>query len=273
MNGRFFPGSWRPALDEIAFAQGSGFEVIQFRGAPEGLDKVQLAALLETVADALGEARITATMELLIRMAPTGKTPEGETPVALLAANLPAIRELPCTHVHWHLVPSERLTDAQARDLEGQLLPQFRAAAQLARTHGFHFGLEHNEPALKLFASPERCAWVLEQVEGLGLLWDFNHTAPQDVAAFKALGGAVMGLHVSDTRLPELNEHLPLGLGTLDYPDYFASLLGYGFAGPAILEIGGLPKSGGYGRDTDDALVASARRLREALVPARDSVV
>jgi hypothetical protein len=36
-----------------------------------------------------------------------------------------------------------------------------------------------------------------------------------------------------------------------------------GFHGPAILEIGGLPKSGGYGRDTDQALADSLQRLHE----------
>jgi L-ribulose-5-phosphate 3-epimerase len=38
-----------------------------------------------------------------------------------------------------------------------------------------------------------------------------------------------------------------------------------GFAGPAILEIGGLPKSGGYGRDTDEALNKSRQRLHAYL--------
>lgn len=67
-------------------------------------------------------------------------------------------------------------------------------------------------------------------------------------------------LHVADTPLPAVNHHLPLGLGTIDFPAYFAALLSRGCRGPAILEIGGLPHSGGYGRDTDDALIESLRR-------------
>ena len=30
MNGRFFPGNWRPAKEEIEFAQQAGFASIQF---------------------------------------------------------------------------------------------------------------------------------------------------------------------------------------------------------------------------------------------------
>jgi sugar phosphate isomerase/epimerase len=72
-------------------------------------------------------------------------------------------------------------------------------------------------------------------------------------------------LHVADTPLPEVNHHLPLGLGAIDFSAYMGALLGRGFAGPAILEIGGLPRSGGYGRDTDAALVESRARLLAAL--------
>jgi sugar phosphate isomerase/epimerase len=71
-------------------------------------------------------------------------------------------------------------------------------------------------------------------------------------------------LHISDTRLPETNEHLPLGMGTVDFARYCQLLRASKFHGPAILEIGGLPKSGGYDRDTDAALIDSLERLRSA---------
>ncbi len=265
MNGRFFPGNWRPAMEEIAFAQRSNFEALQFRGTAEGLGEGHLGGRLEAVSEALAEANLTATMELLVRVGARGKTPEGLTPYEVLEANGPAITTLSCTHVHWHLVPAEAMGEAQARDLEANLVPLFERATHFARENGFRFGLEHNESALKLFAPPTSCERLLEQIEDLGLVWDFNHTAPEDLAAFKALGERVTALHVSDTPLPETNYHLPLGLGNLDYADYCASLLGQGFSGPAVLEIGGLPKSGGYGRDTDEALVDSAARLRAAV--------
>jgi sugar phosphate isomerase/epimerase len=72
-------------------------------------------------------------------------------------------------------------------------------------------------------------------------------------------------LHVSDTPLPAVNHHLPLGMGTIDFAAYAQALYAGGFSGPAILEIGGLPQSGGYGRDTDAALASSLQHLQEAL--------
>jgi L-ribulose-5-phosphate 3-epimerase len=62
---------------------------------------------------------------------------------------------------------------------------------------------------------------------------------------------------------------LPLGLGTVDFTTYCRALLARGFHGPAILEIGGLPVSGGYGRDTDAALIDSRARLHAALATAQ----
>ena len=168
-----------------------------------------------------------------------------------------------CTHVHWHLAPIGAPQQDEVLELERQLVPQFRRAVSLAQEGGYAFGVEHNEPDLLLSGTPEGCARLLGEVDGLSLVWDLNHTIPAHLADFKVLGERVMGLHVSDTPLPEVNHHLPLGLGNLDVGDYCASLLGHGFCGPAILEIGGHPKSGGFGRDTDEALINSAFRLRE----------
>jgi sugar phosphate isomerase/epimerase len=64
-------------------------------------------------------------------------------------------------------------------------------------------------------------------------------------------------VHVSDTPLPETNHHLPLGRGNVD----FAPLQVFDDV-PLVLEIGGLPHSGGPGLDTDDALRDSLARLR-----------
>jgi hypothetical protein len=62
---------------------------------------------------------------------------------------------------------------------------------------------------------------------------------------------------VSDTPLPETNHHLPLGRGTVDF-----SVLEQIEDVPFILEIGGLPHSGGPGLDTNEALLDSLARLR-----------
>ena len=86
---------------------------------------------------------------------------------------------------------------------------------------------------------------------GLGFVWDMNHTSPEHLDGFLALTPRMTMIHVSDTRLPTVNDHYPLGMGEIDFPAYCRALLSRGFDGPAILEIGGLPQSGGYGRDTE----------------------
>ena len=99
----------------------------------------------------------------------------------------------------------------------------------------------------------------------LGFVCDVNHVRPEQRAGYQELAPRMTMLHISDTPLPEVNYHLPLGMGSIDITSYCQELLERGFRGPAILEIGGLPKSGGYGRDTDDALIDSYTRLRTAI--------
>lgn len=265
INGRFFAGNWRPALTEIAFAQQHGFAALQFRGDPAGLGEQHLGAPLETIAAALAAANITAVMELLIRVDERGLTDTGATPLEFFLANLPAIRTLPCRCVHMHLVPSTLMTTAQLRALETLMLPQFSTAVEHCQQYGIRFGFEHNEPKIGLFATPERCQAALDAVPDLGFVWDINHTIPEYFAGFQALFERVSMVHVSDTRLPVVNEHLPLGLGKIDLKHYCDALRAAGFRGQMILEIGGLPQSGGYGRDTDQALIESGQRLRAAL--------
>lgn len=265
INARLFPANWRPVVQEIAFAQQHQFKSIQLPGKEAGLDETHLGASLATVRDALLAADLMPVMEIVIHLDAQGKTASGKTPLAILNANLPAITTLKIPYVHWHLVPLSEVDPAPMPELETSLYPQFEQAAMLARQHGFTFGFEHNEPDLQLFGQPEACQQLLDAVPGLGFVWDFNHTIPAHLDAFKALIPRMTMLHVSDTPLPEVNYHLPLGLGSVDLVDYCRALLQADFHGAAILEIGGLPKSGGYGRDTDAALIESGQRLAQAV--------
>ena len=264
LNGRFFASNWRPALDEIAFAQANGFQALQFRGKEEGLQAEHLGAELAAVAAALRQAGLVAVMEIVVPVNAQGVSSTGHTPLDTLRANLPAIETLGCRCVHWHPVPTRDTSPAAIPAIEHALLEPLGAAADLGVRHGFRFGLEHNSPDLRLFASPQACAAALDAIPALSFVWDFNHTTPEDRDGFKALIPRVSMLHVADTPLPEVNHHLPLGEGSVDLADYCRALRQGGFVGPAILEIGGLPKSGGFGRDTDAALVASLRHLRHA---------
>lgn len=261
MNGRFFPGNWRPARQEIAFAQAAGFQSMQFAVRDEALGEAKLGDSFATVAACLREAQLTPVMEILVRLDAAGRAPDGSTPLDILHANLPAIIALPCKTVHWHLAIREPMSVRAVAELEVALYPQLAAGVALAHQHGFRLGLEHNEPDLLLFGTPAKCAAALAATPGLHFVWDLNHTTADHLADFLALTPRMSLLHVSDTPLPEVNYHFPIGEGNIDFATYFGELQQRGFTGPAILEIGGQPKSGGFGRDTDAALLTSQQRL------------
>ncbi|MEO6063475.1 MAG: TIM barrel protein [Thermoflexales bacterium] len=266
MNGRFFPNNWRPALAEIDFAAANQFEAIQFPGLDEGLSVRQLGSDPAVVGDRLRGAGITPVMEIVVRVdRPDGRTASGMTPLDLLDANLPAIEALGCACAHWHLVLRYPGASAEVDAFEDGLRDQLFAAVERAKRLGIRFGIEQNEPEWPPYRAPSACARALGAIPGLGFVWDMNHALPDDVDAYLGLAGRMQMLHVADTPLPVVNHHLPLGLGRIDFSAYFEALVRGGFSGPAILEIGGLPKSGGYGRDTDAALIDSARRLRDFL--------
>ncbi len=278
LNARLFPGNWRPAAEEIAFAHGAGFVALQFPGPEGGLDAERLGASPAAVGEALRVAGVEAVMEMLIRIDAAGRTAAGRTPLEALEANLPAIDALGCTRVHWHLVPDgphppapfppgEGEGEAFA-ELERKFVPQLLIATAYARNHGFRFGIEHNEAKVGLFAAPRHCAVVLDVVPDLDFVWDWNHTPTEQLAGYLALAPRMTMLHIADTRLPTVNEHLPLGMGAVDLARYCREMRVRGFDGPAILEIGGLPASGGYGRDTDAALRDSLARLQSAIAAA-----
>ena len=265
MNGRFFPANWRPARQEIAFARNAGFQAIQFATRDEPWTETRLDDSFAALQELLQAAGLTAVMEIVVFINAQGRTRHGLTPLDVLEANLPAISGLHCYAVHWHLAPAEMMTPAMVTQVERALLPQFHQAVALADDYDFRFGLEHNEPDLLLFGTPLACQMMVDDVPGLHFVWDLNHTTAADLTSFLALAPRMSMLHVSDTPLPAVNYHFPLGQGSVDFAHYFAELQRRGFSGPAILEIGGQPKSGGFGRDTDEALMDSQRRLMDIL--------
>lgn len=269
MNGRFFANNWRPAADEIAFAHQVGFQAIQFAVRDEGLSPAKLGDSFAATAARLADAGLTAVMEIVMAVESNGKNRQGQTAVDVLQANLPAIRALGIYAAHWHFVPAQKMTVTETRQLEEELRPTLRAGVVLAEQVNVRLGIEHNEPDFLLFGTPESCAAALDATPGLHFVWDLNHTEPNVLADFLALASRMSMLHVSDTPLPEVNHHLPVGQGTVDFAHYFTELHQRGFHGPAILEIGGQPKSGGFGRDTDDALIDSLRHIN-AILPVPD---
>ena len=269
LNYRAFPGNWRPAHEEIAFARARGFGSIQFHGREAGLREDDLGGTFAAIGADLCATALVPVMEIMVRVDPDGRTEAGRTPLDLLRANLPAINALGYACVHWHLVPNGGAESEVWRTLERALTPQLATGTALGAAHRFRFGIEHNEPTVPLFPTPERYAAALGAVPGLGFVWDMNHSAPEQRAGYLALTGWMTMLHVADTPLPATNHHSPLGLGTIDFAATVRDLRARAFVGPAILEIGGLPLSGGYGRDTDEALIASRQLLAEAMAVMR----
>jgi L-ribulose-5-phosphate 3-epimerase len=268
MNGRFFPTNWRPAREEIAFALAAGFSAIQFPGSEFGLDEEMLGDSFADIAELLRAANITPVMEMVVRLEENGRTTIGSTPLQMLAANLPAIAEMRFSAVHMHPVIMRKLSTEALRDMEEQLVPDLQIAAAMGKKHGFRFGLEHNAsglPTANLFDNPKRVEKVLMAVPQLGFVWDLNHGHPDQLPIYTALAHRVSMVHVSDTPLPKTNHHWPLGKGNIDFVASCQILRSSGFHGAAILEIGGLPWSGGYLQDTDEALIDSRQRLLNAI--------
>jgi L-ribulose-5-phosphate 3-epimerase len=244
MLGRFFSGNWRPPADEIRFAAHNGFAAIQIRcDEPGGIANVLREDPRDT-GRAFADTGVECVVEMLQRFH------EPITVAEALAANVPALHALGARRVHVHPVPGASHVDA--RELERIFPEQFAEACELAEREGLILGVEHNSREHRLLVDPGVVAALLAAVPALSFVWDTNHAAPE---GFVELLPRASLVHVSDTPLPQTNHHLPVGRGTVD----FSPLRGVDV--PLILEIGGLPHSGGPGLDTDEALLDSLVRL------------
>jgi sugar phosphate isomerase/epimerase len=246
MLGRFFGrlrgGNWRPPADELRFAADNGFDGVQIRSdRPGGLED-ELGIAPARLGALFDESGLEPILELLV---PHDGGPR--TVTTAVEAHLPAIREIGFRRVHVHPV-GDAAPDVLAED--------FAAALDQAAGAGLVFGVEHNAAGHRLLTEPGEIEALLDAVPGLSFVWDVNHTPGEDVARYLGFRERFSLVHVSDTPLPAVNHHLPLGGGSVDL-----SVLA-GLDVPLVLEIGGLPHSGGPGLDTDAALRDSLARLR-----------
>ena len=244
MLGRFFPGNWRPPADEIRFAAESGFAAVQIRSDQPGEIAEVLRADPVVVGRAFAAAGVEPVVEMLLRLNQHPSIADA------LRRNLGALAALGCRRVHVHPVPGAR--DIDVAELERRLPELFAGAVDVAQAAELILGVEHNAPEHRLLVEPEACAGLLDGIPGLSFVWDVNHADPH---LFASLQDRLSLVHASDTPLPTLNHHLPIGAGSVDF-----SVLA-GIDVPVILEIGGLPASGGPGFDTDEALRDSKKRL------------
>jgi sugar phosphate isomerase/epimerase len=248
MLGRFFGrltgGNWRPPAQELAFAAAAGFDTVQIRSDRPGELEDELGVGAEELGALFDDHGLEPVLEMLVRH--DGEP--GAIPRAL-RANLSAIDAIGFLRVHVHPVGPREAAPLLAAD--------FAEALAVAEEAGLVFAAEHNAPGHRLLVEPDEVEALLEEVPGLGLVWDVNHTLPEHRERFLALRERVTLVHVSDTPLPETNHHLPLGRGSVD----LAAVRTFTDV-PLVLEIGGLPHSGGPGLDTDEALLDSLAVLR-----------
>jgi L-ribulose-5-phosphate 3-epimerase len=256
---RLFGGN-RSAVQEVEFGRDQGFGAIQFRGQVEREKPTGLGDL-DRLATALQQSGLVPTMELLIGLHDDGRTQDGRTPLEVLQANLPIVESLGVILVHWHLYPLQYEDPAHGERLGQRVGELCRPGVELAACHQFVLGIENNPANINLLSTPQTCGALLDEAPGLHLVWDINHSPATQDEGYHALVPHLAALHVSDTPLPVINHHLPLGMGTVDVGHHLRTVATGGFRGPAILEIGGLPISGGYGRDTDEALIQSLQHL------------
>jgi sugar phosphate isomerase/epimerase len=248
MLGRFFGrttgGNWRPPAEELRFAAAAGFDTLQIQSRRPGELEDELGIDAGELGSLFDDVGLEPALEMLVR-----HEGEPETFARALRANLAAIEAVGVLRVHIHPVGSGEAAPALAAD--------YTETLAIAQDAGLIFGFEHNAPGHHLVVGPDAVETLLDAVPGLGLVWDVNHTPAEDVPRFLALREHFTLVHVSDTPLPETNHHLPLGRGNVD----FSVLDGIDDV-PLVLEIGGLPHSGGPGLDTDDALRESLALLR-----------
>jgi L-ribulose-5-phosphate 3-epimerase len=248
MLGRFFGrltgGNWRPPADELRFAAAAGFDTVQIRSDRPGELADELGADPAELGELFDDNGLEPVLEMLVRHEGASGTVAGA-----LRANLPAIEAIGFLRVHVHPVGPREAAPLRADD--------FAEATADADEAGLIFGVEHNAPGHRLLVEPAEIEALLDAVPELWFVWDVNHTAAEQVDWFLSLRERMTLVHVSDTPLPETNHHLPLGRGSVD----LAPLRTFEDV-PLILEIGGLPHSGGPGLDTDEALLDSLARLR-----------
>jgi sugar phosphate isomerase/epimerase len=248
MLGRFFGrltgGNWRPPAQELAFAAATGFDTVQIRSDRAGELEDELGVGAAELGALFDDVGLEPVLEMLVR-----HDEEPGTIPRALRANLAAIDAIGFLRVHVHPVGPREAAPLLAAD--------FAEALAVAEEAGLVFAVEHNAPGHRLLVEPDEVEALLEAVPGLGFVWDVNHTLPEHRDRFLALRERITLVHVSDTPLPETNHHLPLGRGNVDLGPArsFVDV-------PLVLEIGGLPHSGGPGLDTDDALRDSLAVLR-----------
>ncbi|MBX6772144.1 MAG: sugar phosphate isomerase/epimerase [Chloroflexi bacterium] len=226
----------RDVIQEIRTFRDMGFDFIDLTLEPEGaraskLDLIAVSGILqETGLRAVGH-----TPWYL----PIGSPFDSVRQAALdeLTRCLDAFAQLGISPVNIHPDPRAPLYDHQWiiwRNTES-----LRYLAERATERGLQLMVE-NIPGL--FNLPEVLAAVLDAVPSLGWHLDVGHANlgnPTNLTGqlLETLGRRLLHVHLSDNRGGDLDLHLPLGAGTIDWPWVIRLLKRAGFDGTITLEV------------------------------------
>ena len=111
-----------------------------------------------------------------------------------------------------------------------------KPVAEMASSHGLKLAFENY---LGPFDRVSTFRFLLDQIAGLGLHLDFGHTniGKDDYTVFcDHLGDHICHVHFSDNR-GKADNHMPLGVGSIDWAGAVAALKGTGYDGTITLEV------------------------------------
>jgi sugar phosphate isomerase/epimerase len=125
---------------------------------------------------------------------------------------------------------------AMKGDLVGLNIKALIPLAEMAASYGLTLALEN---FLAPFDSVTACTRVLQEVKGLGLHLDFGHAnlgKDGGVNFCEHLGDHIKHVHFSDNRGAK-DDHLPLGVGNIDWKKAVSSLKSIRYDGTITLEV------------------------------------
>ena len=158
-------------------------------------------------------------------------------------------------HADWILGANTTEAIKLAHDAEAQrhgaeavlqtIAANLKLMARAAAAHGIRLALENMGPfdrCSDTFTLPRLVAMVAEPNVGYCIDSGHAHLHGENVAQWIMQAGArLFETHFHDNRSRGLDEHLPVGFGTISWPDVILALDAVGFEGPVTFETGGWP--------------------------------
>ncbi|WP_028325770.1 sugar phosphate isomerase/epimerase family protein [Desulfatirhabdium butyrativorans] len=125
---------------------------------------------------------------------------------------------------------------AMRADLVAFNIESLRSIVEMASPYGLAVAVENYQAP---FDRVSTFSEILEAVPGLHLHLDFGHAnfGMDNHRVFcRELGGTIRHVHFSDNR-SRADDHMPLGVGTVDWEDAVDSLKAIGYDGTITLEV------------------------------------